>query len=235
MFTLTCARTHTQIWFLKRNQAVGLRCELHRPLEQKQAGMPLNPHPHNWIICKDTSLQTRLSVMKVIKHSSDTTEVTLAVLKDAVWMWVLGGLLVVVVLSKTTGCFRSCHCSDVGAGRNRCFRQGDDHIYLPLSWKFKRREREKEQEREHTSPQLTCQACSVDTTLSLSHVLRRPCECDPSGSVGDCSPSDGECHCKANVEGQSCSRFVKHCWGNCAHFTHFFLSYFSMKCAYSSV
>lgn len=75
MFTQTCAgthtHTHTQVWFLKRNQAVGLRCELHRPLEQKQAGMPPNPHPHNWIICNSASLQKRLlwSWSNTLRHN----------------------------------------------------------------------------------------------------------------------------------------------------------------------
>lgn len=36
----------------------------------------------------------------------------------------------------------------------------------------------------------------------------RPCECDLSGSVGDCSALDGRCYCKQNVEGQNCNRLV---------------------------
>lgn len=39
--------------------------------------------------------------------------------------------------------------------------------------------------------------------------LFRPCECEASGSVGDCSPLDGRCYCRTNVEGQSCSRWVQ--------------------------
>lgn len=38
--------------------------------------------------------------------------------------------------------------------------------------------------------------------------LYRPCECNPSGTVDLCSPLDGRCHCKPNVEGQSCDRWV---------------------------
>ncbi|XP_077442006.1 laminin subunit gamma-3 isoform X1 [Vanacampus margaritifer] len=34
----------------------------------------------------------------------------------------------------------------------------------------------------------------------------RPCECVPGGSVGDCSPLDGACRCKANAEGGGCGR-----------------------------
>lgn len=69
---------------------------------------------------------------------------------------------------------------------------------------------------------LTCLACSMHTTLTVT-CLGRPCECDPSGSVGDCSPSDGGCDCKANVEGQSCSRFVKAC-GVIVHVSHIFVN-----------
>lgn len=36
----------------------------------------------------------------------------------------------------------------------------------------------------------------------------RPCECDPDGSVDDCSSLDGRCYCKPSVEGQSCDRCV---------------------------
>ncbi|XP_051906157.1 laminin subunit gamma-3 [Hippocampus zosterae] len=34
----------------------------------------------------------------------------------------------------------------------------------------------------------------------------RACECTPDGSVGDCSPLDGACRCKANAEGGGCGR-----------------------------
>lgn len=47
----------------------------------------------------------------------------------------------------------------------------------------------------------------VKPFISISLVVCRTCECDPSGSVGDCSPLDGRCHCKDNVEGQSCGRW----------------------------
>ncbi|CAB1446978.1 unnamed protein product [Pleuronectes platessa] len=33
-----------------------------------------------------------------------------------------------------------------------------------------------------------------------------PCECNPSGTVDVCSPLDGRCHCRSNVEGTSCDR-----------------------------
>ncbi|KAJ3605311.1 hypothetical protein NHX12_027360, partial [Muraenolepis orangiensis] len=32
------------------------------------------------------------------------------------------------------------------------------------------------------------------------------CHCDARGSVGDCSPKDGSCHCKPKVEVQACDR-----------------------------
>ena len=41
-----------------------------------------------------------------------------------------------------------------------------------------------------------------------SLVFCRPCECDPSGTVDHCSPLDGRCLCKTNVEGHSCDRCV---------------------------
>lgn len=44
--------------------------------------------------------------------------------------------------------------------------------------------------------------------IFTSLVVCRPCECDPSGSVGDCASLDGRCHCKPNVEGHSCDRCV---------------------------
>lgn len=47
------------------------------------------------------------------------------------------------------------------------------------------------------------------SSIFTSHILFcRPCECDPSGSVDHCSPLDGRCHCKPNVEGQACDRCV---------------------------
>lgn len=47
--------------------------------------------------------------------------------------------------------------------------------------------------------------------LSSSHwslVACRPCECDPGGTVDHCSPLDGRCLCKTNVEGHGCDRCV---------------------------
>lgn len=129
-------------------------------------------------------------------------------------------LLVVVSLSKTTGCLRSCH----HAAGHLCRRSGLKRMpssgrrsHLPaLVVKVK-----KKRKPEGTPPiSLTCPACSVHTTLTVT-CLARPCECDPSGSVGDCSPSDGGCDCKANVEGQSCGRFVERCRGNRARFPYF--------------
>lgn len=47
---------------------------------------------------------------------------------------------------------------------------------------------------------------SPGTQSLLTSPLFRPCECEASGSVAHCSPLDGRCHCRTNVEGQSCSR-----------------------------
>ncbi|CAM9237898.1 unnamed protein product, partial [Lampetra planeri] len=57
-------------------------------------------------------------------------------------------------------------------------------------------------------PGVTGEKC--DTCQTGFHSLHpggcRTCDCDTSGSVGDCSPLDGCCHCKPNVEGQRCDR-----------------------------
>lgn len=145
-------------------------------------------------------------------------------------VWGGGGrqvtLLVVVSLSKTTGCFRSCRRSGCPSAM---WEPAETDAVVRETMTFTcpcleglNREGVEGGGGEHTSPQLACQARSLDTTLSLSRVSRRPCECDPSGSVGDCSPSDGGCHCKASVEGQSCSRSVKPLLGISVHISLFF-------------
>ena len=58
----------------------------------------------------------------------------------------------------------------------------------------------------HTQMSVKCRG--YKSAIFTSPSVCRPCECNPSGTVDVCSPLDGRCHCKSNVEGGSCDRCV---------------------------